>query len=83
MQGSLFSRVQYAGCKYCNFENQVRVPLIVRVPWITQSHGKHSDALIELVWGAGQKAVQAWARSSRVGKPVRHSAWAQAASPRR
>jgi hypothetical protein len=27
----------------------VRVPMLVRVPWIKESHGKHSDALIELV----------------------------------
>eukprot|EP01047_Picozoa_sp_COSAG01_P046112 COSAG01_NODE_4302_length_5160_cov_16.365936_5_plen_193_part_00 len=29
--------------------DQVRVPMLVRVPWIKESHGKHSDALIELV----------------------------------
>eukprot|EP01052_Picozoa_sp_SAG31_P014531 SAG31_NODE_906_length_11091_cov_22.589065_5_plen_197_part_00 len=36
-------------CKYTNFENQVRVPMLVRVPWIEAAIGKHSDALIELV----------------------------------
>jgi iduronate 2-sulfatase len=36
-------------CKYTNFENQVRVPMLVRVPWIEAAIGKHSSALIELV----------------------------------
>jgi iduronate 2-sulfatase len=36
-------------CKYTNFENQVRVPMLVRVPWIEASIGKHSNAMIELV----------------------------------
>ena len=36
-------------CKYTNFENQVRVPLLVRVPWLPQIVGKHSNALVELV----------------------------------
>ena len=32
-----------------NFENQVRVPLLVRVPWIQAMVGKHTSALVELV----------------------------------
>jgi hypothetical protein len=36
-------------CKYCVFENQVRVPLFVRVPWWPELHGTTSDALLELV----------------------------------
>ena len=32
-----------------NFENQVRVPMLVRVPWIQEMVGKHTSALVELV----------------------------------
>ena len=32
-----------------NFENQVRVPMLVRVPWISEMVGKHTSALVELV----------------------------------
>ena len=32
-----------------NFENQVRVPMVVRVPWIPAMVGKHTSALVELV----------------------------------
>ena len=34
-------------CKYCVFENQVRVPMLVRVPWLTSGHGRSSSALLE------------------------------------
>jgi len=36
-------------CKHSNFELVARVPLIVYVPWLPQSHGKRSSALVELV----------------------------------
>lgn len=36
-------------CKYTIFENQARVPLLVRVPWLTAGHGKTTSALVELV----------------------------------
>jgi len=36
-------------CKQSNFELVARVPLIVYVPWIPQSHGKKTAALVELV----------------------------------
>eukprot|EP00038_Savillea_parva_P010432 m.190238 g.190238 ORF g.190238 m.190238 type:complete len:737 (-) comp17994_c0_seq1:155-2365(-) len=34
-------------CKYCVFENQVRVPMIVRVPWMKNGHGQSTSALVE------------------------------------
>jgi hypothetical protein len=40
-------------CKYTNFENQVRVPMLVRVPWLPQSAGQHSGALVECPGGPG------------------------------
>lgn len=36
-------------CKQSNFELVARVPLIVSVPWLSQSHGKRNDAIVELV----------------------------------
>lgn len=36
-------------CKYCVFENQVRVPLLVRVPWLPSGHGQTTSALTESV----------------------------------
>jgi arylsulfatase A-like enzyme len=35
--------------KFTNWEAGVRVPLIIRDPYIPQSHGKKSAALVELV----------------------------------
>ena len=36
-------------CKQSNFDLVARVPLIVYVPWIPQSHGHQSSALVEIV----------------------------------
>jgi iduronate 2-sulfatase len=36
-------------CKYTIFENQARVPMLVRVPWLAAGHGKTTAALVELV----------------------------------
>eukprot|EP00928_Gymnodinium_smaydae_P062037 TRINITY_DN45983_c0_g1_i1.p1 TRINITY_DN45983_c0_g1~~TRINITY_DN45983_c0_g1_i1.p1 ORF type:complete len:647 (-),score=62.03 TRINITY_DN45983_c0_g1_i1:136-1839(-) len=36
-------------CKQSNFELVARVPLIVSVPWLPQSHGTKTGALVELV----------------------------------
>jgi len=36
-------------CKQSNFELVARIPLLVHVPWLPQSHGKSTDALVELV----------------------------------
>ena len=35
--------------KFTNWETGVRVPLIVRDPFLPQSHGRHSPVLAELV----------------------------------
>lgn len=35
--------------KFTNFELGTRVPLVMRVPWLPQSHGKRTAALAELV----------------------------------
>ena len=32
-----------------NFDLVARVPLIVYIPWLPQSHGQSSDALVEIV----------------------------------
>lgn len=36
-------------CKQSNFELVARVPLIVSVPWLPQSHGKRTGAIVEMV----------------------------------
>ena len=36
-------------CKQHNFELVARVPLVVHVPWLPQSHGKRTSAFVELV----------------------------------
>jgi len=35
--------------KFSNFEHGTRVPLIVRCPWLPQSHGKRTSVLAELI----------------------------------
>eukprot|EP01006_Ploeotia_vitrea_P045533 TRINITY_DN66951_c0_g1_i3.p1 TRINITY_DN66951_c0_g1~~TRINITY_DN66951_c0_g1_i3.p1 ORF type:complete len:526 (+),score=35.83 TRINITY_DN66951_c0_g1_i3:39-1616(+) len=36
-------------CKRTNFELATRVPLLVKVPWLPESHGKKSTSLVELL----------------------------------
>ena len=36
-------------CKQSNFDLVARVPLIVYVPWLPQSHGKRTSAMVEIV----------------------------------
>jgi len=38
-----------AACDQTNFEIAVRVPLLVRAPWLSGSVGKVSTALVEAV----------------------------------
>ena len=35
--------------QYCVFENQVHVPMMVRVPWLPHTHGRTTDAVVEVV----------------------------------
>lgn len=36
-------------CKQTNFDLVSRVPFVIKVPWITQSHGVRTNSMIELV----------------------------------
>jgi arylsulfatase A-like enzyme len=35
--------------KFHNTELSTRVPLLLAVPWLKETHGKHTQALMELV----------------------------------